>query len=74
MAYALTPDEEKYGFAAQNRAKLFVIDQILQKHPDDNILVIGMYINQLEQVASRLNAPIITGQTPVPERQKLFCH
>jgi DNA excision repair protein ERCC-3 len=72
MSYALTPDEEKYRFAASNPAKYSVLDQILDKHPDDNILIIGMYISQLEAVAARYNAPLITGQTPVKEREKLF--
>lgn len=72
MSYALTPDEEKYRFAAENPVKLPILDQILQKHPDDNILIIGMYLNQLAQVAARYNAPLITGQTPVYERERLF--
>ena len=72
MTYAITPDEEKYRYAAENQVKFGIIDQILQKHPEDNILIIGMYINQLEQVAKRVNAPLITGQTPVVEREKLF--
>ena len=72
MSYALTPQEEKYRFAAENRVKLPIIDQILQKHPDDNILIIGMYLDQLGQVSPRYGAPLITGQTPVVERETLF--
>lgn len=72
MSYALTPDEEKYHYAAVSPVKLPVIEALLAKHPDDNILVIGMYLDQLEQVAARIEAPLINGQTPVPEREKLF--
>jgi DNA excision repair protein ERCC-3 len=72
MNYALTPDEEKYRTAATNPVKFPILDQILAKHPDDNILIIGMYIEQLEAVAARYQAPLITGKTPVHEREKLF--
>jgi DNA excision repair protein ERCC-3 len=72
MTYALTPDEEKYRMAASNPSKFHIIETLLAKHPDDNILIIGMYIDQLEQVAERFQAPLIIGQTPVREREKLF--
>jgi DNA excision repair protein ERCC-3 len=72
MNYAVTPDEEKYHFAAVNEAKYKVIDQLLEKHSQDNILIIGMYIAQLEAIAQRYNAPLITGQTSVRDREKLF--
>jgi len=72
MSYALTPDQEKYRVAASNPAKYRVLDTLLAKHPDDNILIIGMYIEQLEAVAARYQAPLITGKTPVREREKLF--
>ncbi len=72
MAYALTPEEEKYRFAAENREKYRILDQLLAKHPHDNILIIGMYIQQLEQVAARYDLPLITGKTPIREREKLL--
>jgi DNA excision repair protein ERCC-3 len=72
MAYALTPDEEKYRMAASNPSKFHIIETLLAKHPEDNILIIGMYIDQLEQVAERFQAPLIMGKTPVREREKLF--
>jgi DNA excision repair protein ERCC-3 len=36
------------------------------------VLVIGQYLDQLDQVAALLGAPLITGKTPVREREKLF--
>jgi DNA excision repair protein ERCC-3 len=72
MAYALTPDQEKYRFAAENPAKYSLLDELLAKHPHDNILIIGMYIKQLEKVAARYNLPLITGQTPIRERENLL--
>jgi superfamily II DNA or RNA helicase len=34
--------------------------------------VIGQYIEQLNEIAKRFNAPIITGKTPNAERDKLY--
>ena len=48
MKYALTADEEKYRFAADNPIKLHIIETLLEKHPDENMLIIGMYLDQLE--------------------------
>jgi DNA excision repair protein ERCC-3 len=72
MTYALTPDVEKYHYASGNPAKYEVLDAVLEKHPDDNILIIGMYLDQLDIIAKRYDAPLITGKTPVREREKLF--
>jgi DNA excision repair protein ERCC-3 len=72
MQYALTPDMDKYRFASANPAKFQVLDEVLEKHPEDNILIIGMYLDQLEAIASRYEAPLITGKTTVREREKLF--
>lgn len=34
--------------------------------------MIGQYIDQLEELSAKLDAPLITGKTPVKQRQKLF--
>ncbi|MGB8648696.1 MAG: DNA repair helicase XPB [Anaerolineae bacterium] len=72
MEYALAPDSEKYRVAAENPAKLDLVRDLIRKHEDDTVLVIGSYISQLHRVAEMLGAPIITGETPVREREKLF--
>lgn len=72
MEYALAPDTEKYRVAAENPAKLGIVRELLKKHPDDTVLVIGAYLSQLHQIAEELGAPLITGETPVREREKLF--
>jgi DNA excision repair protein ERCC-3 len=35
-------------------------------------LVIGQYLDQLEAMAQRLGAPLITGKTPNPARERLY--
>jgi len=72
MDYALAGQRMKYAVAAHNRRKLPVLQSLLAKHAADNVLVIGMYLDQLEQIATTLSAPLITGQTPVRERERLY--
>jgi DNA excision repair protein ERCC-3 len=72
LIYALADEREKYRAAAENPRKLAVLDQLLAKHPDDSVLIIGMYLSQLEEVAQRYNYPLITGKTNVQEREKLY--
>ncbi|MEI2643457.1 MAG: helicase-related protein [Candidatus Nanopelagicales bacterium] len=49
-----------------------VVEQLIASHPDDQILVIGQYLDQLDDLAADLDAPLITGKTPVRRRQELF--
>lgn len=72
LAYAMASNREQAVLAATDPAKLPVVEQIITKHPDDQVLVIGTYLEQLEQVAERLEAPLLTGKTPTRERQKLY--
>ena len=72
MEYALAPQRQKYSVAAHNPRKLPILQAILERHVGESILVIGMYLDQLDELAARLNAPLITGQTPVSEREKLY--
>jgi DNA excision repair protein ERCC-3 len=72
MKYALAEQRHKYRVAAENPLKYDVLDQLLAKHPDDQVLIIGMYLDQLEQVTERYGYPVITGKTAVRERRKLY--
>ncbi len=72
MEYAVAERRQKYRVAAENPLKFKVLDQLLAKHPNDQLLIIGMYLDQLEQVEGRYGYPLITGKTPVRERRKLF--
>jgi DNA excision repair protein ERCC-3 len=72
IEYALADDREKYSVAAQSPAKLDVVACLISHHRQDTVLVIGQYLDQLEAIATRFAAPLITGKTPVRERQALF--
>ncbi len=62
----------KTQVATANPAKLPVLDGLLKKHANDNVLVIGTYLEQLILIAKRYNAALITGKTPAREREVLF--
>jgi len=72
LVYATADERHKYRIAAENPRKLQVLDQLLSKHPDDSVLIIGMYLSQLKEVASRYGYPLITGKTTVRERESLY--
>ncbi len=72
MAYATTDPDERYRFAACAPAKEAVVERIAAAHPGEPLLVIGQYLDQLHTLAGRLDAELITGETPVRRRQQLF--
>jgi DNA excision repair protein ERCC-3 len=72
LEYAASADEDRYRLAATAPAKIDVVKSLIAKHPDEQILVIGQYLEQLDELSEALDAPKITGSTPVDEREKLF--
>ena len=72
MEYALAPNRQKYSVSAHNSKKLPILQAVLERHLGENILVIGMYLDQLDEIAELLQAPLITGKTPVKERETLY--
>ncbi|MGI8666793.1 MAG: DNA repair helicase XPB [Jatrophihabitans sp.] len=73
MAYATDEHEDRYKLAATVRTKLPVVQAILDQHPNDQVLVIGAYLDQLEEIAEHLGGvPIIQGSTPNKERERLY--
>ncbi|KQQ26908.1 MULTISPECIES: DNA repair helicase XPB [unclassified Frondihabitans] len=72
LQYAASPDEERYRLAATAPVKMNVVRQLVDKHEGEQILVIGQYLDQIDELAEALNAPKLTGSTPVDERQRLF--
>ncbi|MGQ5263355.1 DNA repair helicase XPB [Micromonospora sp. ZYX-F-536] len=72
MSYATAEAEERYRMAATARTKLPVVKALVERHPEDQVLVIGAYIDQLHQLGEYLDAPIIQGSTTNKERERLF--
>jgi DNA excision repair protein ERCC-3 len=72
IEYATAEDRQKYRIAAENGDKFKVLDELLVKHHKDQVLIIGMYLEQLEKVARRYAFPLITGKTSVKKRRELY--
>ncbi|MDP8970756.1 MAG: DEAD/DEAH box helicase, partial [Actinomycetota bacterium] len=66
------PAPQRYRLAAGASQKLQVLDALVARHRDDRVLVIGQYLDQLEAVATRLDAPLVTGRTAQPVREQRF--
>ena len=74
MKYALAPTREKINIASMNPQKDDVVESLIAKYnePEDRILIIGQYIEQLNTLSEKLGIPLITGKTPNKERDKLY--
>ncbi len=77
MAYATAEPDDRYRLASTTPAKLDIVEALVRRHratePDgEPTLVIGQYLDQLDEIVERLGCDLITGQTPVKERQRLF--
>jgi DNA excision repair protein ERCC-3 len=72
LVYALAEPEDRYRLASSTNTKNTIVESLVAQHCDDQILVIGQYLDQLADIAEHLQAPLITGETPVKERERLF--
>lgn len=70
--YAVADSKAKFRIASENEAKIALLRRLIERHPDEQILIIGQYLDQLEQVAREVGAPIITGKTPNREREQIY--
>ncbi len=70
--YAASDKRGKFRIASINPAKIPAARSIIENHPDDHILVIGQYLEQLNEIAAELDAPLITGRTPNKERERIY--
>ncbi len=72
LLYATAEPEDRYRLAATAATKNAVVARLVERHAGDPILVIGQYLDQLAVLGERLGVPVITGDTTVAERQRLF--
>jgi len=72
ISYATAEPEERYRFCATTRTKRNVVESLVAHHAGEQILVIGQYIDQLDELSEVLGVPLIKGETPVKEREILF--
>ena len=72
LLYATAEPEEKYRFCSTTKTKSEVVQELVAYHANEQILVIGQYITQLDELSETLGVPLIKGDTPVKERERLF--
>jgi DNA excision repair protein ERCC-3 len=72
ITYATAEPEERYRLAASSDVKLRVVRDLIARHEGQQTLVIGQYLDQLDELGEQLGAPVIKGETSVKERQELF--
>jgi DNA excision repair protein ERCC-3 len=72
MDYAIADNDARFRIAATAAAKMPIIRELLKKHSGEPTLIIGQYLDQIEEVSQALGIPKLTGETPVDEREQLF--
>ncbi len=72
ILYAHADKRQQFRIAAENPAKIELVKELLFNHTGDQVLVIGQYISQLQELARELGAPLITGKTKHQEREALY--
>ncbi|TQL67089.1 DNA excision repair protein ERCC-3 [Nocardioides albertanoniae] len=72
LVYATAEPDERYRIASCTHHKIDVVKEIVGAHAGKPTLVIGQYLDQLDEIADSLGAPVIEGKTTVKERQRLF--
>ena len=72
MVYATAENRDRYRISATADAKFTAVKEIIGRHAGQQMLIIGGYVEQLEDIAKRLDAPLIHGKTSNAQREKLF--
>ena len=72
MAYAVAEARHKFRIASENPEKLRLVRQLLERHRDVPVLVIGMYVEQVEGFARELGLPLLTGATHQRRRDEVY--
>ena len=72
LAYATAEPEERYRYCATTRTKRDVVHELVSLHAKEQILVIGQYLDQLDDLGETLGCPVIQGSTPQKVREELF--
>jgi DNA excision repair protein ERCC-3 len=72
LNYATAEQEDRYRFCSTSQTKKEVAIALAKQHLNDQVLVIGQYIDQLDQLSEALGVPVIKGDTPIKERERLY--
>jgi DNA excision repair protein ERCC-3 len=72
LLYATAEPDTRYRLCATSATKTRVVEALVARHAGEQVLVIGQYLDQLDDLGNRLNAPVIKGETTVAERERLY--
>ncbi len=72
MPYAVADKRKKFRIASENPVKQEIVLEIINQHKEQQVLLMGMYIDQLKEIAESLDIPLITGTTPQLRRDELY--
>ncbi|MGH3322016.1 MAG: DNA repair helicase XPB [Streptosporangiaceae bacterium] len=72
LAYATAEPDERYRLCSTTETKERVAEELVRRHAGEQLLVIGQYIDQLDELAEHLDVPLVKGQTSVRQRERLF--
>jgi len=70
--YLKSSHRARFRIASENRNKIAAVAYLLEQFQDKNILIIGHFLEQLEEISQTFNIPLITGQTPSDQRERLY--
>lgn len=63
---------QKYRRAACNPTKLEAVAEILAEHAGKSILILGMYLEQLRELAQFFSIPLLDGSSPQRHRNEVY--
>lgn len=72
MRYAIASKRSKFRIASENPRKLQIVRELLRRHRADRVLILGMYVDQLKEIAAELGVPVLTGSTGQKKRDACF--
>jgi DNA excision repair protein ERCC-3 len=72
LNYATAEQEDRYRYCATSQTKKDVAIALTKQHANEQVLVIGQYIEQLDQLSNELGVPVIKGETTIKERERLY--
>ncbi len=72
ISYAAADKRKKYRLASENPSKFEIVEYLIHHHQQDQILIIGQYLEQLNKIREKVDAPIITGKVPNSRRDELY--
>ena len=70
--YVGSEGHERRQLAASNPAKIPEIERVLGQHPTQKALIFVDYLDQGREIATELDIPFISGETPHGRREALF--